>query len=356
MPATHPIRPRRARLALAAVVTLALLWVIWPYIGAIFWSVVLAIVFAPLHARILRASGGRRTLAGLATLAVIALGVGIPLTLLVAALLRQAAALYADIAARRIDFGAYLQRIVDAMPAWLHRALESGGAGDLAWLRDRLSASAVEASGFVATHLLGIGLNAFTFAISLAIMLYLLFVLLNDGGPLVTRIGRFSPLPADETRSLATTFATVIRATVKGGVVMAATQGVLGGVMLGLLGIHATLFWGVVFGLLSMIPAVGAGLLWAPIALYFLVTGAVWKGVVLILFGAVVLTVVDNVLRPFLVGRDTQLPGYLILVATLGGIASFGPNGVIIGPVIAALFVATWNLLGTVMARQDAAP
>lgn len=352
---TLPLRARKARLALAAAVTAAMLWVIWPYIGAIFWSVVLAIVFAPLHAWILRLSGGRRVVAGLATLLAIVVGVVVPLGLLTSALLRQAGALYADIAARRLDFGAYLQRIVDAMPAWAQQAIDGSGVGDLAWLREKLSASALEASRFVATHLLGFGLNAFSFALSLAIMLYLLYVLLSDGRSLATRIERFSPLPPDETRSLAATFATVVRATVKGGVVMAATQGLLGGIMLGLLGIEATLFWGVVFGLLSMIPAVGAGLLWAPIALYFLVTGAIAKGVVLILFGVVVLTATDNILRPFLVGRDTQLPGYLVLVATLGGIASFGLNGVIVGPVVAALFVATWKLFDAVETRAGTA-
>jgi predicted PurR-regulated permease PerM len=104
-----------------------------------------------------------------------------------------------------------------------------------------------------------------------------------------------------------------------------------------------------------MIPAVGAGLLWAPIALYFLVTGAVAKGVVLILFGTVVLTATDNILRPFLVGRDTQLPGYVVLVATLGGIASFGLNGMIVGPMVAALFVATWKLFETIETRAGTA-
>jgi len=343
-------RARKARLVLAAVVTVALVWVVRPYLGAIFWSVVLAIVFAPLHRRLLRLCRGQRTAAGLATLLAVVLGVGIPLALLASALLRQAAGLYGDIAARRIDFGAYLQRIADAMPDWAHRGLEASGI-DSAWVRERLSDGAVEASRFIAAHLFGLGLNVFSFALSTAIMLYLLYVLLGDGTALAAKIGRFSPLAADETRQLAATFATVIRATVKGGVVMAATQGTLGGIVLGLLGIEAPLFWGVVFGLLSMIPAVGAGLLWAPIAFYFLVTGAVAKGLLLIVFGSVVLTALDNILRPFLVGRDTHLPGYLILVATLGGIATFGLNGVIIGPVIAAMFVAIWNLLDSVAPR-----
>jgi predicted PurR-regulated permease PerM len=122
--------------------------------------------------------------------------------------------------------------------------------------------------------------------------------------------------------------------------------------MLGFLGIQAPLFWGVVFGLLSMIPAVGAGLLWAPIALYFLVTGAIWKGLALIVFGVVVLTLVDNILRPLLVGHETHLPGYLVLVTTLGGIAKFGPNGVIIGPMLAAMFVAIWKLFNSDLAPR----
>jgi predicted PurR-regulated permease PerM len=337
-------RARRARLVLAAIATVALLWIVWPYIGAIFWSVVLAIVFAPLHARILDLFAGRRIAAGIATVLAIVLGLVVPLALLASALLRQATSLYRDIAAGRIDFGAYVDRITAAMPAWLYQMFDDNGLGDLAAIREKLSASAVEASRFIATHLLGIGLNAFSFALSFAIMLYLLYVLLTESRSASTWIERFSPLAADETQSLARTFATVIRATVKGGVVMAAVQGVLGGVVLAWLGIEAPLFWGLVFGVLSMIPAVGAGLLWAPIALYFLVTGAIWKGVVLIFFGAVVLTAVDNVLRPLLVGRDTHLPAYLVLVATLGAIATFGLNGVVVGPMVAAMFVAIWNL------------
>jgi len=273
----------------------------------------------------------------------------VPLTMLASALVRQATALYREIASQRIDVGGYVDRIVGGLPAWLHDALDDSGFGDLASMRDRLSASALEASRFVATPVLGIGLNVFSFALSFAIMLYLLYVLLSDRGELAAWVERFSPLPAEETRTLTTTFAAVIRATVKGGVVMAATQGVLGGLVLAALGIEAPLFWGVVFGLLSMIPAVGAGLLWAPIALYFFVTGAVWKGALLVVFGAVVLTAVDNVLRPLLVGRQTRLPAYLILVTTLGAIATFGVNGIIVGPVVAAMFVAIWSLF-------DAAP
>ncbi|MDQ6684936.1 MAG: AI-2E family transporter, partial [Pseudomonadota bacterium] len=278
--AVTPTRSRRtanARVALATVATAALACVVWPYLGAVFWSIVFAIVLAPVHRRMLRVTAGRKTLAGLATLAAFVMGVGVPLALLGAVLLRQASGLYRDVAAGKIDFVVYGQRIADALPAWLRGALEGSGIDDWTAIREKLSASALETSKFIAAHLFGIGLNVFSFALSLALMLYLLYVLLNEGESLASRIERFIPLTTEEVRSLASTFTTVIRATVKGGIVMAATQGTLGGFMLGFLGIEGPLFWGVVFGLLSMVPAVGAGLLWAPIALYFLVTGAVWK-------------------------------------------------------------------------------
>lgn len=94
----------------------------------------------------------------------------------------------------------------------------------------------------------------------------------------------------------------------------------------------------------SLVPAIGAGLIWIPVALYLLVTGAIWQGMVLIAFGALVIGLVDNFLRPILVGKDTKMPDYVVLISTLGGIATFGLNGFVIGPVIAAMFIATWDI------------
>jgi predicted PurR-regulated permease PerM len=94
-----------------------------------------------------------------------------------------------------------------------------------------------------------------------------------------------------------------------------------------------------------MLPAVGSASIWRPpVALYFLVTGAVWEGLVLIALGALVIALADNLLRPYLIGMDTKLPDYIVLISTLGAIAVFGLNGVVIGPVIAAIFIATWDI------------
>ena len=139
----------------------------------------------------------------------------------------------------------------------------------------------------------------------------------------------------------------MIRATVKGNVLVAAAQGALGGLIFWFLGVQAPLLWAVLMAFLSLLPAVGAALVWAPVAIYFLVTGAIWQGVVLIAFGVLVIGLVDNVLRPILVGKDTKMPDYVVLLSTLGGMALFGLNGFVIGPVIAALFIAAWDLFAS---------
>jgi predicted PurR-regulated permease PerM len=178
-------------------------------------------------------------------------------------------------------------------------------------------------------------------------MLYLLFFLLRDGQQLAARIRQAVPLGRNYKVRLFNNFTTVIRATVRGNVLVAAAQGALGGLIFWFLGVQAPLLWGVVMAFLSLLPAVGAAIVWAPVAVYFLVTGAIWQGVVLMAFGVVVIGLVDNILRPLLVGKDTKMPDYVVLLSTLGGMALFGLNGFVIGPVIAALFIAAWDLFAS---------
>ena len=130
----------------------------------------------------------------------------------------------------------------------------------------------------------------------------------------------------------------------KGTLVIGILQGTLGGIIFALLGVDAAVFWGVVMTALSILPVVGAGLVWVPAALIMLATGAWIKALVLTLFGVLVIGLVDNILRPILVGRDTRMPDYLVLLSTLGGLSLFGISGFVIGPVIAALFLVTWTM------------
>jgi predicted PurR-regulated permease PerM len=131
---------------------------------------------------------------------------------------------------------------------------------------------------------------------------------------------------------------------VKGNLVVAILQGALGGLIFWILGVHAPVMWAVLMSVLSLLPAVGCAMVWLPVALYFFATGAIVSGVVLILYGLFVIGLVDNALRPILVGKDTKMPDFLVLLSTLGGLAVFGPNGFVVGPLIAALFIAAWDL------------
>ncbi|HZW21080.1 AI-2E family transporter [Noviherbaspirillum sp.] len=340
----HTALHQKAFLALLLTVSLAFGWILWPFYGALFWAAVLAILFEPFHRQMLQAMPGRHNLAALMTLLLSLVIVIFPVALITAALIQEGTGVYQQIRSGKLDFGAYFEQIMDALPSWIVNLLNRFDVGNIFAVQEKLSSAAAEGSQRIATQALAIGQNTFEFIISFGIMLYLLFFLLRDGRTLARRIKQAIPLSAEYKRSLFSKFTTVIRATVKGNIVVAAVQGALGGIMFWILGIQSALVWGVVMAFLSLLPAVGTALVWGPVAIYFLLTGAIWQGVTLIIFGILVIGLVDNVLRPILVGKDTQMPDYVVLISTLGGMALFGINGFVIGPVIAALFIAVWDL------------
>lgn len=335
---------QRFFLLLLALVTLAFLAVLSPFYGAVFWATILAVIFMPLQRLVLRRMPTRRNLAALMTLLFIMFLVILPLSMILASLVRQATAIYGRIVSGEIDFGSYLQQILTLVPEWAHARLAELGLLDVAGVQQRLSEAMAQIGQALAPRAINIGQNTLQFLVSVGVMLYLLYFLLRDGATLANRISRAIPLADEQKHHLLRKFVTVIKATVKGNIAVAVTQGALGGLILWLLGIQGVLLWSVVMAFLSLLPAVGAGLIWGPIALYFLATGAIWQGIVLIAYGIFVIGLVDNVLRPILVGKDTKLPDYVILVTTIGGLTLFGLNGFIIGPLIAALFVAAWDL------------
>ena len=134
---------------------------------------------------------------------------------------------------------------------------------------------------------------------------------------------------------------------------VAIVQGALGGLAFWALGVGPALLWAVVMGFLSLLPAVGTALVWLPVALYLFAIGATWQAIALIAFGVFVIGLVDNVLRPLLVGKDTKMPDYVVLLSTLGGMTVFGFNGFVIGPIVAAMFMAVWDTLAARQARID---
>ena len=329
---------------LLVVVSLGFLWVLSPFYGAVFWGAVFAIVFSPLHARLLKTMPTRRTLTAALALLCILLLVILPLGLLSALLVQEAGLVFQRMQSGELSFSLYFQQIYAALPDWATALLGRFGLTDVALVQDRIATSLKQGSQFFATQAFNIGQNTFDFLMGFFIMLYLLFFFLRDGSALGRRMTDTLPLEGDIKRDLSGKFITVIRATVKGNIVVAMVQGALGGLIFWILDIHAPVLWGTLMAFLSLLPAIGAAIVWLPVAIYFLVTGAVLNGLLLAAFGVLVIGLVDNVLRPLLVGKDTKLPDYLVLMSTIGGMALFGLNGFVIGPVIAAMFVAAWDL------------
>jgi len=331
-------------LLLLVVISLAFALILWPFSGAVLWGVILAVVFAPLNRRLSKAMRQRRTPAALATEMIIVVMVILPLMMVGASLAAEASGVYKRIESGELSVGRYFQKIFEALPGWASHLLDRFGVTNLGALQTRLATVLTKTGQFLIAQAINLGQNTVSFIISLGIMLYLLFFLLRDGDSLARRIRDAVPLRAEHQNALINKFTTVIRATVKGNVVIAAIQGALGGLIFWILGIRAALLWAALMALLSLVPAVGSALVWLPVGIYLLVSGSVLRGVVLLAFGIFVIGLVDNLLRPILVGKDIQMPNYLVLISTLGGIAIFGANGFVIGPLITAMFMAAWNI------------
>ncbi|MET0365647.1 MAG: AI-2E family transporter [Sphingobium sp.] len=340
--------------ALVVMVTIALALIVRPFFGAVLWAVVAALLFEPLMDRISRRLGGRRSLAATITVLMILLLIVVPALVLGLFIARESVAIYGRIQSGTIDISHIFAQFQALLPNWATNLLERYGLSDLDVLRQRLTSGIAGSFQSLASRAFDISQSAFGFLLALGVMLYLAFFLLRDGQKLATRLEESIPLRPGLRRPLLAKIATVIRATIKGSMVVAILQGLIGGVIFWILGVGGALLWGIAMGFFSLVPAIGTGLIWAPVAIYLLISGAVWQGIVLIVCGLFVIGMVDNVVRPILVGRDTQMPDYMVFISTLGGLELFGFNGLVVGPVIAALFMAVWDIFAKARRHRDA--
>jgi predicted PurR-regulated permease PerM len=324
------------------VVTAAFFWLIRGFIQPIFWAIALGIVVYPLHTRLGRWLAPRETLAASTSVVLVVLVVIMPILGVATAVTGEAAALYDRLRGQEIDFSRLFSEAQDHLPQLLQFMQRTGI--DPERLQSQLSTSAVEVSRFIASRALALGQDTLRIGIFFFLMLYLLFFFLRDGKRLLDALVRALPLGDERERHLLGRFAEVSRATIKGTLVVGVVQGTIGGVTFAALGVGAPVLWGVVMALLSILPAVGPALVWAPAAIVLIASDRLAAGIVLIVVGVLIVGLVDNVLRPVLVGRDTRMPDYLILLSSLGGLAGFGLAGIVIGPIIAAFFLSVWEM------------
>lgn len=336
---------------LLVAVTAAFIWLVRGFVQPIFWAVALCIVFFPLHQRIVALLRGRSSLAAAASVVLILLIVVLPLAALGAAVAQEAAGLYDRIRTGDIDVSAAIGWVEQRLPLAVETA-ESIGI-DIERLQSQLSSSAITVSQFVATRALAIGQDTIRIAVYFFLMLYLLYFFMRDGERILDGMVRTLPFGDERERHLLERFAQVSRATIKGTLVVGIVQGSIGGITFAVLGIGAPVLWGVIMAIFSIIPAIGPAIIWLPAAIMLIANGSIVSGIILILVGSVVIGLADNLLRPLLVGRDTRMPDYLILLTTLGGLTAFGISGFVIGPIIAAFFLSVWEMAKEEYAHDD---
>ncbi|OSZ71631.1 AI-2E family transporter [Hydrogenophaga sp. IBVHS1] len=336
-------------------VSAAFVWILLPFYGTVLWGVIIALLFAPLNRWLLPRMKQRRNLAALTTMLAALVVVVLPAVLVGASLAREAAQLYERIESGELRPADTLRGIFNALPEWINDLLARFGLGNFDLLVRKLTEALTQGSQIIASQTVNFGQDVLGIVVSLFVALYLAFFLVRDGTSIVRAIRTAIPLPPEDKQELLQQFGTVLRATVKGNLVVALVQGALGGIAFWVIGINAALLWAVLMAILSLLPAVGAGLVWGPVAIWLFASGETVWAAALVAYGVMVIGLVDNLLRPLLVGKDTGMPDYLVLISTIGGIAVMGINGFVVGPVIAAMFVAIWGIQTTTRARAAAA-
>ena len=339
----QPLPPReRFRKSFVLLVTVAcailFLALIWGFVEALLLAAVFAGILHPMYRRLQRSFGGRSTLASLTTVLAALLIVVIPLIFLLGLVGGQAVEVAESMAPWVEQNIGELQGTGDELPDWFpyREYLQPYQVEIYA----KLAEVAEAAAGYLAAGLGTVTEGAMSFFLQLFVMLYAMFFFLVSGPQLLSTILGYMPLSLGDADRLTAVSLSVSRATVKGTLVIGIIQGALGGIGFAVVGIGSPVFWAAVMAVLSILPGIGATLVWAPAVVYLLLTGHTLAGIGLLVWSAGVVGTIDNVLRPILVGRDTAMPDLLILLSTLGGLGLFGISGLVLGPMIAALFLA----------------
>lgn len=325
-------------ITLLSAVTLAFVGLLTTIFYPLFWAMVLAIVCTPLYLRI-RAYVRSETFAALSTLLVAFLCILVPTSILGTLLAQEARTAYNALNETGTVQG---YALIHTSDIWLAHVESYGIPTDS--LRTTITESAKNISAAVATHAVSIGRATASTFLSVCIMLYVLFYLLRDGSRIGAALKQAFPLDDNDEQFLFNRFAEMTRAMFKGTIIVALAQGIIGSALFFVAGISSPLLWGLVMALLAIIPGVGPALVWVPAGILLLITGALWPALVVLGGGAVLVSYADNVLRPMLIGRDTGMPDVLVFVSVIAGLSVFGITGLVIGPTLAALTLAFWEL------------
>ena len=319
---------------LIIILAVSLLYVIRPFLYPVFWAAVIAVLFHPLYERLDKYLK-LPSLSALSTLVLVVVIIFLPLTLLSTLLINESVGLYQTVS--HWDVSAQLQNATEK----LNNTPLSPVLSSIQSEWGKYAADAAKTiSIFLFNNIKSITENSLRFVFMLFIMFYSLFYFLKDGTKLLKQLMHLSPLGDEHEIMLYDKFRSTARATLKGTFIVGGVQGIIGGILFWTTGIEGALIWSIIMIAFAIIPAVGPSIVWFPAGIIMLILGNIWQGLAILLVGLFVISTIDNLIRPKLVGKDIQMHPLLVLFSTLGGIFLFGISGFVIGPVIASLFVA----------------
>jgi len=335
------MKSKNVFIILLTVVSLLFAILITDFILPIFWAIVLAILFNPIN-RYFESLINKPALTSLCTIIVISLLVLAPCFFILTAVAEEVLTIVKAIENGEINFEKLLISISQLLPALTERFNAMGY--DTNTLIGQLNNIVLGTSQYALSLIMSAGENILRVLLLTFVMVYLLFFFLKDGDKIIAKSVNVFPLDDNQEKFLIDRFSSVTKATVKGTIIVGVVQGTIGGVAFTLLDIKAAVLWGVLMAFFSILPGIGTAIIWFPAACILFFSGAWLKALILLLVGIFIIGLIDNFLRPYLVGKETQLPDYLILLTTLGGVSLVGLSGFVIGPIIAALFITLWSL------------
>ena len=334
-------------LLLVAAVTALFLAVAWPFLKPLLLGALLAGLFHPLYRWITRLLGGRQSLGAAVTLLVLLVLVLGPISVFLGIVVQQALTVSDQAipwltqhlgAASTFNVNEWVMQRFPALAKYMPSQEQ---------LLEQVGTAAKTAGAFLVGFASRMTVTTASFLLNLFVMLYAMFFFFKDGHKILERIFYYLPLSDEDETSMLARFTSITRATIKGTLVIGIIQGALGGIAFRVAGIEGAALWGTIMTILSIIPGIGAPLVWVPVVIVLFVNGQYVTATLLLVWCGAVVATIDNFLRPLLVGRDAQMPDLLILIGTLGGLFLFGPMGFIVGPIICGLFLTVWDIYGT---------
>jgi len=310
-----------------------------PFFAPIAWAAVFAILFFPLYERLLKKIKSRGLTSALVCTIIVVLIMG-HLTYLLAALVNEAYTAVAKV--NELYKSGELEKYISFDLPWLNTMKEKlSKYYDLSSVNaDELIKDAIDkVSGVILNQTSWFVANATRTIFYFVLMIFTMYYFFKDGELIVRKVKRLMPLSAKQVNTTFSQLRDVIQATMYGGIVVALIQGSLGGILFAIMGIPSAIFWGAIMVVLSVIPFLGAFIIFLPAGVIMIIGGSYVKGIVIIAVGTLVISQIDNVIRPLLISGRTSMHPLLLFFSLMGGIALFGLLGVVVGPLIAAVFL-----------------